>query len=46
MASKPDPARHWDGAYTQGAGTRSWFQLQPAMSVQMLDAAGASLVTA
>ncbi len=38
----PDHAVHWDDAYAQGAGTRSWFQLQPAMSLQMLDAAGVS----
>jgi trans-aconitate methyltransferase len=42
MASKPDPARHWDAAYARGADTRSWFQLQPAMSLQMLDTAGVS----
>jgi protein-L-isoaspartate O-methyltransferase len=42
MASSPDPARHWDDAYAQGAGTRSWFQEEPAMSLRMLDAAGVS----
>jgi trans-aconitate methyltransferase len=42
MARKPDPAGHWDAAYAQGADTRSWFQLQPAMSLQMLDIAGVS----
>jgi hypothetical protein len=42
MAGEPDPARHWDDAYAQGAGTVSWFQLQPAMSLQMLDVAGVS----
>jgi trans-aconitate methyltransferase len=42
VARTPDPAGHWDDAYAQGAGTRSWFQLQPAMSLQMLDAAGVS----
>lgn len=42
MASKPDPARHWDHAYAQGAGTCSWLQLQPAMSLHMMDAAGVS----
>lgn len=42
MARKPDPAGHWDAAYAQGDDSRSWFQLQPAISLQMLDAAGAS----
>jgi hypothetical protein len=42
MARKPDPAGHWDAAYAQGADTRSWFQLRPAMSLQMLDTAGVS----
>ena len=42
MARKHDPAGHWDAAYAQGVDTRSWFQLQPAMSLQMLDTAGVS----
>jgi trans-aconitate methyltransferase len=40
VASTPDPARHWDDAYAQGARTRSWFQAEPVMSWRMLDAAG------
>jgi trans-aconitate methyltransferase len=42
MARKADPAGHWDDAYAQGADTRSWYQLQPAMSLRMLDLAGVS----
>lgn len=42
MASGANPARHWDDAYAQGAGTRSWFQRHPAMSLRMLAAAGVS----
>jgi SAM-dependent methyltransferase len=42
MASEADPARHWDDAYAQGAGTRSWFQQHPAMSLRMFAAAGVS----
>jgi SAM-dependent methyltransferase len=41
-SGQADRAGHWDHAYAQGAGTRSWFQPQPAMSLQMLDAAGVS----
>jgi ubiquinone/menaquinone biosynthesis C-methylase UbiE len=40
VASTPDPARHWDDAYAQGASTRSWIQAEPVMSWRMLDAAG------
>jgi hypothetical protein len=40
VASMPDPARHWDDAYAQGARTRSWFQVEPVMSWRMLEAAG------
>lgn len=40
VASTPDPARHWDDVYAQGASTRSWFQTEPAMSLRMLEAAG------
>jgi trans-aconitate methyltransferase len=42
MAGKPDLAGHWDTAYAQSADTHSWFQLQPTMSLQMLDTAGVS----
>jgi len=42
VANTPDPARHWDHAYAQGASTRSWFQPEPTMSVRMLEAAGVS----
>jgi SAM-dependent methyltransferase len=35
-------AAHWDGAYALGDTDRSWFQDQPSMSLQMLDAAALS----
>lgn len=41
MATEPGPAAYWDDAYGQGEDTRSWFQQQPAMSLEMLDTAGA-----
>jgi hypothetical protein len=41
MATEPGTAAHWDDAYGQGEGTRSWFQQQPAMSLRMMDTAGA-----
>lgn len=31
---------HWDDAYRQGEATRSWFEVDPAQSLRMLDAAG------
>jgi len=34
-------AAHWDDAYAAGDTTRSWFQTDPALSLAMLDAAGA-----
>jgi hypothetical protein len=40
MATEPDLAARWDGAYAHGDGTRSWFQVAPRMSLRMLDAAG------
>jgi SAM-dependent methyltransferase len=39
MARKPDRAQYWDAAYGEGDDTRGWYQLRPAMSLQMLDAA-------
>ena len=44
MAGKA--AAHWDGAYAQGDGTRSWFEEHPDMSLRMLDAAGVSAADA
>ncbi len=41
MGPELDFAAHWDDAYALGEDTRSWFQAQPTLSVQMLDAAGA-----
>ncbi|MEI6252916.1 MAG: class I SAM-dependent methyltransferase [Mycobacteriaceae bacterium] len=32
----------WDDAYAQGESTRSWFEADPAMSLRMIDAAGAA----
>lgn len=42
MESLPDSAAHWDRAYALGDGTRSWFQQQPKLSLQMLGAARVS----
>ena len=42
MEPQRDPAVHWDDAYARGEGSRSWFQQHPALSLQMLDAAGVS----
>ncbi|MGV0991133.1 MAG: class I SAM-dependent methyltransferase [Candidatus Nanopelagicales bacterium] len=35
-------AAHWDDAYAQGETTRSWFESDPAESLRMIDAAGAT----
>ena len=40
MAEQAETAAHWDGAYAQGDGTRSWFEKRPGMSLRMLDSAG------
>ena len=40
MTGQPEGAATWDAAYAQGAGTRSWFEEHPRMSLRMLDAAG------
>ena len=40
MTDPATVAAHWDAAYAQGDGTRSWFEQQPGMSLRMLDAAG------
>lgn len=40
MSETAGRASHWDEAYAGGDATRSWFQQQPVMSLQMLDAAG------
>ena len=42
MTDQADAAAHWDAAYAQGDGTRSWFQHHPDMSLRMLGAAGVS----
>ena len=34
---------HWDNAYQQGEATRSWFEVDPAQSLRMIDAAGAAV---
>jgi hypothetical protein len=46
MADRADAAAHWDGAYAEGDGTRSWFEEHPDMSLRMLDAAGVSATDA
>lgn len=35
-----DTAEHWDRAYRHGEATRSWFQHEPQMSLQMIETAG------
>jgi trans-aconitate methyltransferase len=42
MPAETDPAAPWDDAYALGDTSRSWFQPQPALSLQMLDMAGVS----
>ena len=42
MEPQPGSASYWDDAYALGDGTRSWFQVQAKLSLQMLDAAGVS----
>ena len=42
MAGETDAAEHWDAAYAPGDATLSWYQLQPGMSLRMLDVAGVS----
>jgi hypothetical protein len=42
MAEQPDLVARWDEAYALGDTSRSWFQLEPASSLRMLDAAGIS----
>ena len=46
MADQAEAAAHWDGAYAQGDGTRSWFEKHPGMSLRMLDSAGVSAADA
>ena len=41
-----ETAAHWDAAYAQGDGTRSWFEKHPDMSLRMLDAAQVPAVDA
>ena len=46
MADQVETAAHWDAAYAQGDGTRSWFEKHPDMSLRMLNAARVSAVDA
>ena len=46
MADQAEAAAHWDAAYAQGDGTRSWFEEHPDMSLRMLDSAGVSAADA
>jgi trans-aconitate methyltransferase len=46
MADQAEAAAHWDAAYAQGDGTRSWFEKHPDMSLRMLNAARVSAVDA
>jgi trans-aconitate methyltransferase len=46
MADQAEAAAHWDAAYAQGDGTRSWFEKHPGMSLRMLDSAGGSAADA
>jgi hypothetical protein len=46
MADQAEAATHWDGAYAQGDGTRSWFEKHPDMSLRMLGSAGISAADA
>ena len=46
MADQAEAAAHWDDAYAQGDGTRSWSEEHPDMSLRMLDAAGVSAADA
>jgi trans-aconitate methyltransferase len=46
MADEAEAAAHWDGAYAQGDGTRSWFEKHPDMSLQMLGSARISAADA
>lgn len=38
----PELGAHWDDTYRMGSTTRSWFEVDPAQSLRMIDAAGAS----
>ncbi len=46
MAGQAEAAAHWDAAYAQGDGTRSWFEKHPDVSLRMIDAAGVSAADA
>ena len=46
MAGEPGAVPHWDDAYAQGETTRSWFEQQPDMSLQMLGSAGVTAADA
>jgi trans-aconitate methyltransferase len=46
MPDQAETAAHWDAAYAQGDGTRSWSEKHPDMSLQMLDSAGVSAADA
>lgn len=38
----PELSAFWDDAYRMGETTRSWFEVDPAQLLRMIDAAGAS----
>jgi trans-aconitate methyltransferase len=42
MADQAEAAAHWDDAYARDDRTRSWFEEQPQMSLQVLGAADVS----
>lgn len=46
MAYQARAAAHWDAAYAEGDGTRSWFEKHPGMSLRMLESAGVSAADA
>jgi trans-aconitate methyltransferase len=46
MADQAEAAAHWDAAYAQGDGMRSWFEKHPDTSLRMLDSAGVSAADA
>ena len=46
MAGQAEAAAHWDAAYAQGDGMRSWFEKHPDVSLRMIDAAGVSAADA
>ena len=43
IVTKSELGAHWDDAYRLGETTRSWFEVDPAQSLRMIDAAGAAV---